>query len=257
MNTEKQRQLIPIKEEFFNDGYWYVLSSSSLGGSGLTATEIADKLQSQNEAVIKELLDKGVCLPLVFPGDCALDNVAIVIGDLTEEEKDEWIGRIQSKLEIPCGEFMVMGGGMEEHFEDALTNPEAPNPHFTFFQKFKVEPGTYLVEVYAFLSSITVNFHWDEMQERGESVEEWCKLHHVTKEDYPEWMHFFAEEDYVDSEELDLQEYIIRLVPLTDEVPLPKLEEDSKWCGLFEIRRPEKCPRGLSRVDYRGMSITE
>ncbi|NOQ36613.1 MAG: hypothetical protein GQ569_12080 [Methylococcaceae bacterium] len=251
MATQKQRQLIPIKEAFFNDGHWYVLSSSSLGGSGLTAAEIADKLQSEDKTVMQQLLKEGVCFPLFFDGDCALDDVAIVIGDLSEKEEDEWIGRIQSKLEIPCGEFMVMGGGMEEGFEDALPNDEAPDPHFTFFQKFKVEAGTYLVEVYAFLSSMTVNFHWDELQERGESIEEWCQLHHVAKKDYPEWMSFFSEEDYVDSEDFDLQEYIIRLTPLTQEVPLPELDEEYNWCGEFKIRRPEKCPQGLPNKDYR------
>ena len=65
------RKVIPLKESFFNDGYWYVLSSTSLGGSNLSPAQIADYLQSGDEATMNQLLRDGIFLPLYFPGDCA------------------------------------------------------------------------------------------------------------------------------------------------------------------------------------------
>ncbi|MGK7907676.1 MAG: hypothetical protein AB4040_10680 [Synechococcus sp.] len=240
------RQVIPLKENFFNDGYWYVLGSSSLGGSHLSPAQIEQALQSNEASTIHQLLQDGICLPLYFPGDCALDDAVVVIGDLTEREKGEWIGRIRSKLEIPCGEFFIMGGGLEEEFEIALTQFEPPDPHYRFFQKVQVDPGSYLVEIYAFLSSMTVNCAWDEMSDEEESIENWWQRTHLGEE-YPEWIDSYLEEDYVDSEAHNFLEYIIRLAPLNGDVPLPELDEETQWCGVFELRRPDPCPLGIPR----------
>ncbi|MCM8526691.1 MAG: hypothetical protein NE327_09260 [Lentisphaeraceae bacterium] len=242
------RKVTPIHESFFNDGHWYVLSSSSLGGSGLNGDEIADKLQTQEDSVMNELLSNGVCLPLYFGADCELDNVVFVEGDLNEEEEAEWIGRIRSKLKIPCGELMLMGGGMPEDFEDALPNFEPPNPNFRYFQKLKMTPGAYMVEVYAFLGSYAVNESWEEKDPT--EFEKWWDSSRPGEE-RAEWIEFFKEEEYVDGEDMELQEYIIRIVPLEEDVPLPALDEDYNWVGDFEMRKPKLCPKGLKSSSYR------
>ena len=72
------RRIIPLKEDFFNDGYWYVLSSTSLGGSNLSPAQIAGHLQSGDGALMNQLLRDGICLPLYFPGDCALDDAIVI-----------------------------------------------------------------------------------------------------------------------------------------------------------------------------------
>lgn len=232
---------------FFNDGYWYVLSSTSLGGSYMSADEIADKLEVENAAHKHQLLQDGVCLPLYFPGDCALDQALILVGDLSEQEEAEWIGRLRGKLEIPCGEFMIVGGGMAEDFEEALDHFQAPNPHAVHFVKVKVEPGTYLVEVYAFVSSMTVNVAWDEMDDDAEHIVDWWQRTRPGQEP-PAWLQEYQEEGYVEAEQ-GLVEYIIRLVPTTEDIPLAELEEETKWCGVFEIRRPALCPLGIPVSD--------
>jgi hypothetical protein len=250
-NSTAQRQVIPLSEAFFNDGYWYVLSSTSLGKSKLSAAQITERLQSRSREHIEPLLAKGVCLPLFFPGDCALDHAIVVIGDLTEQEEAEWIGRMRAKLAIPCGEFMVMGGGLEEDFEVSLNHFTAPNPHFVFFEKFKVDPGVYLIEVYAFISSMTANFAFEKWSENEESLEDWWKRTRYDQP-YPPWLSSYLEEEYVDSEDHDLVEYIIRLSLLTEEVALPEMDEEHQWCGEFELRRPDPCPLGIFRTDLIG-----
>ncbi len=242
-----KREVIPIHKEFFNDGHWYVLASCSLGGSGLGPREIAEKLGSEDENVINDLLRRGVCLPLYFGCDCALDDVIFVLGDLNEREQAEWLGRIRMRLEVPCGELMLMGGGMEEDFEVALQHFEPPDEHFRFFQKLRLEPGAYLVEMYAFLGSYPVNEVWEKL-EIGKTIEEWWDQSYPGKE-YPEWVSFCKDEGYVDSEQFDLVEHIVRIVPSVEEIPLPPLDQDYKWVGEFKMRRPAKCPVGLKLQD--------
>lgn len=243
-----KRKVSPVHEGFFNDGHWYVISSSSLGGSGLSADEIADKLQTEDDAVINELLREGICLPLYFGADCELDKVVFIEGGLSEQEEAEWIGRIRSKLTVPCGEIMLMGGGMPEDFEDALVNFEPPDPHYRYFHKIKVEPGTYLVEVYAFIGSYAVNEDWEEKS--ADEFEQWWDESRPGRK-RAEWIECFREEEYVDGEDLELQEYIIRIAPLKEEVEIPALDEDTKWVGDFEMRKPALCPLGLKSSMYR------
>jgi hypothetical protein len=237
------RKVVPVNEAFFNDGHWYVLASSSLGGSGMSPEDIASKLQTEAEAELSDLIKSGVCLPLYFGCDCALDSAIFVLGDLSDREEAEWLGRIRARLEIPCGEVMLMGGGMEEDFEVALPNFKPPDEHYQFFQKLKLEPGSYLVEVYAFLGSYPVNEAWEDLEDE-KAMEKWWDESYPGR-DYPEWISFFKDEEYVDSEEFDLVEHIIRIVPTNEEIPVPSLEEDSKWVGDFEMRRSQKCPLGL------------
>src|ERR1041384_6382190 len=123
-----QRRVLNLREGFFNDGHSYMLTSTSLGGSGLSPAEIAGRLQG-NAQDVQQILRDGICIPLYFDGDCALDDAVIVIGDLTPQEDAEWIGRIRAWLNIPCGEFLFLGGGIEEDFESAIENSEA-DPSF-------------------------------------------------------------------------------------------------------------------------------
>ncbi|AFY39051.1 hypothetical protein Lepto7376_2794 [[Leptolyngbya] sp. PCC 7376] len=246
------RQIIPIHEGFFNDGYWYVLGSTSLGGSGLTAKEIGDRLQSHEPDVLQNLLEKGICLPLYFPADCCLDDALIVVGDLTEKEEQEWIGRLQGKLHIPCGEFMVMGGGLPEDFEEALTQFSPSDPYNQAFQKVKVTPGTYLVEIYAFASSINADELWEDAEIDEDDILTWWDETHPNQP-IPLWLKFYVgQEDEGDFDlEEDLVDYIIRLERLDDEsieVPMPKLDEDVLWCGVYDMRQHKICPEGLSRA---------
>ena len=234
--------------DFFNDGPCYVLSSTSLGGSGMSADDIAAMLESDSEAHKRQLLQDGVCLPLFFPGDCAMDEALIVVGDLNEQEEAEWIGRVRGKLEIPCGTFMLMAGGnLPQDFEEALAHFQAPNPHAVHAVKVSVEPGTYLVEVYAFVSSITVDEAWYDIGEDDEPIIDWWRRTRPGQEP-PPWLVAYLRERYVDLEG-DFVPYIIRLTPSTEEIPLPALEDEIKWCGVFERRRPPLCPLGIRLRD--------
>lgn len=241
------RQVIPLKQAFFNDGYWYFLSSSSLGKTPLSPEQIEGRLQSEQPEAIQELLDRGVCLPLYFDGDCALDKAVVILGELSPAEEAQWIGRLSSWLHMPCGEFMLMGGGLAESIAEASRHFEPPDPHFSYFQKFKVPPGDYQIDVYAFIGSLTVNEHWRELQQ-DEDLRAWWQRSYPQTE-AADWIQELEQHDYVD-EDLKLLEYIIQLRPLKEKPQRPQQEADTQWCGVFEIRKPALCPPGIPLSKY-------
>ena len=207
---------IPISEDFFCDGKFYVLTSTSLGGSELTTKELSTILGDGQPTQIEALLQQGICIPLFFEADCELDRETLfVIGDLTPEEANGWIGRLRAKLHIPCGKLVFLcGGGDAEELAKAISG-QPPQPDYQIFQVIDLPAGDYLVEVYAYLSSAVVQ-NYLEQQEK--TVEAWFMDH---------------------CPDVVGQGYIIRLSPLDAEPPLPRLVPEVGWCGEFEFRQPE------------------
>jgi len=220
----ESRRAIPINPDFFCDGPYYVLTSTSLGGSNLSTEELSERLGRGDPSEIEALLKHGICLPLYFGGDCALDQVTLfVLGDLTEQEEHDWIGRVISKLSIPCGKFVLLcGGGDPDEFAYAISgNP--PHANYQIFQVIEVPPGEYLVEVYAYLSSMTVQLSLSEYDEHWNLIE-----HKELESWYQEYRPGIADINYV-----------IRLAPLIENPPIPQLDSEMGWCGVFEFRQPE------------------
>ncbi len=213
------RQTISISSGFFCDGHCYLLTSASFGGSGLTAEEMQNILFEENdEKTTRLLLEKGVCFPVCFPGDCALDSATLfVLGDLTEQEARDWQARLAWKLNIPCGKLILCCGCLAEDLEPA-TEGEKPDPHYEIYQVIDIPPDEYAVEIYAYSSSQTVRIVLDDDEyDEGE----------------------YDDEESAGSEADRLENggaaYIIRLTPLDGESPsLPKIEDG--WFQQFEFR---------------------
>lgn len=248
------RQVTHLAPDFFNDGTWWVLTSGSLGG--LEPEELESRLTPEDAEHKREMMEQGVCLPLYFDCDCAMDRAVVVVGDLSEAEQAQWVGRVCSQLVIDDGVFLVLGGGMADDFEEAA-EAELDDPSERY-RKIAVEPGRYRVEVYAFVGSFTVNEHWGydyQAEERGEPRDHRCQAIAETwartrpDEEQPAWLEMLLEDGYVDAEESELLEYVIRLVKSDEPVPTPELEETTSWAGVFEWREPELAPLGIRRED--------
>jgi len=250
------RIVTPLPEDFFNDGHRYVLTSASLGGCGLGTSAVASHLEAELETPIRGLVESGVCLPLFFDSDCAMDRAVVVRGQLSEAESSEWVGRLRSTLVIEQGEFLVMGGGTEDCFREAFSSA-SQDPFDLRYHWIPVPPGRYLVEVFAFVGSATVNAAWG--RDYSQDDEDLSAARPRAVADYwdrtrpgqarPPWVRQLLDEGYVDGEDLGLIEYVIRLELSDEPVESPPLEENTKWCGIFEMRRPEGAPRGLQRSD--------
>jgi hypothetical protein len=216
-----QRKTIPIDPKFFCDGPYYLLTSSSLGGLQYTEEQICDDLL-QTDKGVKQLLNNGVALPLFFPGDCALDKCTIfVLGDLTAKEEKNWVGKLSWKLKIPCGKLLLLaGGGIADELSQA-TIGEPPDEHFVFYQSVNVPPDEYLVELYAYLPSMSVQVHL----KNGSEQQRWCQEN--------------CSEDVG-------AEYIIRLAPLKEQKKqpaLPALVKGIGWPGELEYKIPGELAR--------------
>lgn len=203
---------VPLDSEFFCDGAYYVLTSHSLGGSGIDAHALADILGSPGESQMNDLLRQGVCLPLAFEGDCAMDgDTLFVVGDLDARHEQACIARLTGKLSIPCGRFLMLcGGGDGDGLARAISGKPA-DKDYCIYQTIDVPPGDYRVDVLAYLDSDTVMFRDEDGDE--EAIRE--KYAHLPTVD---------------------ERYVVHLTPLDGDVPLPALIDDVEWPGVFEFR---------------------
>ncbi|MBD2231688.1 hypothetical protein [Phormidium tenue] len=204
---------VPISPNFFCDGGGYLLTSSSLGGSGLDPTVLSQTILDSTPATIEPLLRQGVCIPLAFDGDCALDRSTLfVLGDLTEPEQSSWLGRFTWKLAIPCGKLVLLcGGGYADDLVHAISGRPA-DQHYEVFQVIEVPPATYRVDVYAYATSMTARIHFNDNPDN---------------QDFDD-----LDDAYDEAGNPTLVSYIIQLSPLMGELPLPGLDEQG-WCYQF------------------------
>lgn len=214
---------IPISPNFFCDGHGYVLTSSSLGGSNLEPDQLSHILLNGSSEEMANLLRQGICIPLSFDGDCAMDrSTLIVVGNLTQSEQDEWLGKFTWKLNIPCGKLvLICGGGYAEDLAHAISG-KPPKEHYEIFQTFDIPPDEYLVEIYAYKSSLTVYHYLSSLQEIDDDDD-------FTDDD-------LEEETYDQYGNLKKVSYIIRLTPLEKEPPFPPLDANYGWCEEFTFR---------------------
>lgn len=211
---------IPVDSRYMCDGHYAVLLSASLGGSDLQPAELADALGMADADVINDLLARGICLPIFFGGDCALDGKTLfVIGELDAEHQAAWLWRLTGTLNIPCGKLILLtGGGVPEDMERAVSL-QPPNPDYCIHQIIDVPAGRYRVDVLAYARSTTaalMEFDTDEWDGEGE-IEDRLEAR------YPQLPRV-------------AERYVIHLRACAENLPLPALVEDINWPGLFERR---------------------
>ncbi len=131
---------------FFCDGHGYLIFSSSLAGAS-----VAEFCQAHYEGNVRDrkaLVRRGVYLPLLFDGDCMLDNALIVVGDLLPDEASQAILALTWKLSIPCGHLIISAeSGEAEYIEQAIQNQR--QKHYEVFEWVDVPPGDYQFALYA------------------------------------------------------------------------------------------------------------
>lgn len=206
---------IPISPNFFCDGDGYVLTSSSLEYSNLTPEKFSDIVLDGSFTDIKPLLEKAVCMPILFDCDCAFDRKTLfVLGELTEKEEKEWIAKLSWKLNVPCGKLILFCSCMTEDVVRAVSGEE-PEKDYMIYQTIEVPPDLYKVDIYAYRYSPT---YWLNLSdEEFENVEA-----------------DLLDGDYDENDNLISVGYIIKLSPLKEDLKLPNFE--STWFKDFEFR---------------------
>lgn len=140
-----------FRAKAFIDNQIAVISSASLGGSGLSSEEIADILSTEPQPQLKALIAAGVLMPIIVPDKHALSDLQIVLGDLPEQVEQEWVGRFASRLNVPCGQLLILSDGCcQEDWDNALLHKPAEEKFYDFVE---IPPGEYVAELFAFVNS--------------------------------------------------------------------------------------------------------
>lgn len=203
---------IRIDEDYFCDGHYAVLLSQNLGGSGMDPHQLADILGRGERKAMEDLLRRGICLPVCFGTDGALDSESLfVIGDLDERHEKAWIARLTGKLAIPCGKLVLLsGGGDGDELARAVSGKPA-DKDYCIYQSLDVPPGDYRVDVLAFVDSPTVGMLHEDLELDA------------------------IQEKYKDLPKVEVF-YVVHLTPLEGDLPLPALIDDMNWPGVFALR---------------------
>ena len=202
----------PIDENFFCDGHAVVLMSQSLANSGIDPHQLSDWLASGDDGAMQDLLRRGVCLPVFFGTDCALDGATrFFIGDMDAPYEKAWVAKLTGKLSIPCGKLVLLcGGGSGEELALAISG-QAPDPDYCIYQAIDVPPADYRVDLFAYRTSPTVGLYHEDLDD--DELE--AKYRHLPAVD---------------------EAYVVRLSPLKGDVPVPALVDEVGWPGVFEFR---------------------
>lgn len=202
----------PIDERYFCDGSTVLFVSQCLGGSGIAPEALSETLLDGPAEAVTDLLRRGICLPIDFGTDCALDSSTLfVIGELDDAHERGWVASLTGWLAIPCGKLvLVCGGGAGDELARAVSG-EPADPDYCIYQTIDVPPGDYRVDVLAYPESVTVGLMHEDLDEDE------------------------IREKYADRPVVE-EAYVVRLTPSEGEVPLPAFVEETHWPGVFVVR---------------------
>jgi hypothetical protein len=186
-------------------------------------------------------------------------SVRVIMGELNPQEQEEWVARVRWKLNLSCGAMVVSGIADDE--EDEFINMSSAHEleNGDSLQCYvEVTPGIYQVEIYSYAPG-DLSTGWGQItggslfppqaEIEPESIKDYF-LRTRKLEEISAWIAYEITEDQdkksefyqamVDTNYID---FVIRLSPIIEDLPLPKLADDSsvEW----EFRKPEKCPLGI------------
>ena len=241
---EKKRLEFEIGEA----GCMIMVAPMSLGG--LAYEDLMDGVFSGgSEESLRQMVERGAIMPMSLYQDDGY-AVRVVLGDLTEQEAAEWTARVQWKLHIPCGKLLVTG---------ALDNEDSVEPAkdgecYWLGCYVDVPPGDYQVEVYSYPPG-DLTTGWGQIENydgkglfkptTGIEPEKPLDYFRRTRpnEEPPRWL---VRDGLLENEFI---QFVVRLTPLTAELPPPEFEEGDflQW----QFRKPELCPLGIRSQSLR------
>jgi hypothetical protein len=233
----------------YNEACAFYLTSENLAG-----VAPSEELLDEPEKWIRD----GIFLPVELMQDDPF-LCRVVVGRLRDDERQEWVGKLQWKLRIPDGVLVVAAG-----CEYVMGEFDPEDDYWDEFVHFiEVPPGDYKVTVYMYLPGI--NGEWVlECAGRDEQLGTWFRRSRPGQE-MPPWLAFQAASDYdtdpgheEEWQEADFDAlheaaeqnqclgFLFHLEPLAawDELTqMPALDH-----GLFhatEVQKPELFPLGI------------
>ncbi len=187
-------------------------------------------------------------------------NVRVIMGDLNQQEQEEWVARVRWVLDLSCG-AMIVSGVLGDTDVAEIPNAVTLDHESDCLQCYvTVPPNYYQVEIYSYAPG-DLTTGWGQITgsslfpiSEGIEPESLKTYFERTRPNtpIPPWIGCEIATDpqlraeyYSAASALHYTDFVIRLSPAIEELPPPEITPDGSV--QWEFWKPERCPLGLTR----------
>jgi hypothetical protein len=245
-------------------GDLYVYNEAT--GFMVTSMQMAGKaLEEGSNKWNKAVTDARMIPVTLFQDDPFV--IRVVAGDaLTPQEAEEWVGKIEWRLNVPDGKLAITGGAV-------LVNEEydPDDPYYeSYLRTMDIPPGFYRATIYSYVPGINGSGALDSLAKghrKGEAFGTWFRRTRPG-ETFPAWLRDWCigdpstdpdhREEWKSAKRLENSEipdyvhFLVHLEPASRLNPAKPSISDGWFGEAHGARRPEKCPLGLEGRDVGG-----
>lgn len=255
----------PVRQDVhvYNEGTGFIVTCSRMAGKGI---ENGGK-KWEKAVIASDLIPVGL-----FQDDPFL--VRVVAGEsLSEQESEEWVGKIEARLNVPDGRLVISA------VADFVEGDDGEAAEISeYVRVIEIPKGHYEATVYAYLPGVNGAPCLDHLAggyKKGEKMGAWMRRTRPTVE-FPDWLrHWCIADPSADPshesewkgeplpDDEKMAEYVHFLLHLRPSAaPEGKAERpaglEGGWFGeTTGARRPERCPLGLVARDVIGHERAE
>jgi len=258
----KKAPELPLRRDIhvYNEATGFAIASLKLAGKGME-----DGDRKWNKA-----LNDGLLMPVSLYQDDSF-CIRVVAGDsLTAQEKEEWVGRLERRLNLADGKLCVSGGSewLYPGYDPAGVVDD------NFVRIVELPKGYYRATLYSYLAGVNGDACLDHLacgHDQAEPIGQWFRRTRPG-EPFPAWLVYRCVA-YPDTDPGHEEEW--RKTPLPEGESMPefagfllhlepieppsegskkvKLEITGGWFDFTEgARKPDRCPLGLVAKDVTG-----
>lgn len=221
--------VLPIRQDLaiYNEATGFVVTSRRMAGKTL----------EEGSAAWKKAVTRGDMLPLMLVQDDPFIIRVAAGGELTQQEREEWLARVDWHVNVPDGRLCITGGSV-------FTNDDydSGDPYYEqYVGEVLIPKGRYKATLYTQahgVNGMAVLEHLAGGHGKGEQLEDW-----------------FARtrpgDTRVNEEETELVDFLLHLEPIgtAPGTGLSTLPDEGWFGGAENARKPHDCPIGLIATD--------
>jgi hypothetical protein len=244
-----------------HDARGFLLASRGLAGTDCRC-DLADSSDRRwGGPLFRQWVRDGILWSISMHSKQGGTSIRVLLNCLlSQTEQEEWIDHFAWKLQIPDGQFALIGGGYD------YLNGER-DEYATFLA---VPPDTYRVDVYTCFCGVNGPDLYEEMRDPqlvpmpvgawfrktrpGVKLPPWLRLHcYEQPECDPGYEAEYDDDvfDYDAEDEAieDMMDFLVQLTPLDQATPLPAAPPDWEDNSYINPRPLTRCPRGVLAME--------
>jgi hypothetical protein len=255
----KVKPSLPIRQDIhvYNTATGFTIASFTLAG----------KSMEDNDRKWNKAIQDGLLIPVSLFQDDSF-AIRVVAGDaLTTQEQEEWVGRLEWRLDLAKGKLCISSGA--EWLYEGLAATELADDES--LRIVELPPGHYRATLYSYLGGVNGSACLDQLAGgygQGEPVGQWFRR--TRPEDpFPEWLVYrcvahsdndpgheqeWANRPLPDAKATpELISFLLHLEPAEPSAITATAKPENGWFSVSEgARKPERCPLGLIAKDVIG-----